>query len=133
MKTRHMLLSALLGLGMAATGTTLSAQTIVQQIDADTLRITQYKGKPPMKRMTVSRAENPESFAHYAELIDYNPQPLFAVERRGAPGKSLPGSSRRVSGDAQEIAEFARFEESQEPRQADSRLWRGAPGKGIRR
>jgi len=132
MKTRHMLLSALLGLSLTSAGTTLMAQTVVKQLDADTLRVTQYKGKPPLKRLTVSRADNPASFAHYAELIDYNPQPLFAVERRGAPGKSMPGSSRRVSGDAQEIAEFARFEESQES-QADSRLWRGAPGKGIRR
>jgi len=131
MKTRHMLLSTLLGLGLASNCATLFAQTLVQQIDADTLRVTQYKGKPPLKRLTVSRTVNPESFAHYAELIDYNPQPLFAVESRSAPGKGLPGKSRRVSGDEQEIAEFARFEETEE--QNDSRKWRGAPGKGIRR
>ena len=133
MKTRNLLLGTLLGLGLATSGSALMAQTVVKQLDTDTLRVTQYKGKPPLKRITVNRANNPATFAHYAELIDYNPQPLFAVERRGAPGKSLPNSSRRVSGDVQEVAEFARFEESQEPARIESRQWRGAPGKGIRR
>jgi hypothetical protein len=133
MKTRNLLLTALLGLGLAASGSAVMAQTVVKQLDADTLRVTQYKGKPPLKRMTVSRSANPEAFAHYAELIDYNPQPLFSVARSGAPGKSLPSSSRRVSGDPQEVAEFARFEETQEPARNENRIWRGAPGKSIRR
>jgi hypothetical protein len=133
MKTRNLLLGTLLGLGLATSASTLLAQTLVTEIDADTLRVTQYKGKPPMKRITINRTDNPVAFAHYAELIDYNPQPLFAVERRGAPGKSLPRTSRRVSGDLQEVAEFARFEETQESGRVETRAWRGAPGKGIRR
>lgn len=133
MKHRTLLLSTLLGLGLSVFGTTAAAQTVVKQLDADTLRVTQYKGKPPLKRITVSRSANPEAFAHYAALIDYNPRPLFSVARSGAPGKSLPGSRQRISGDPQEVAEFARFEETQEPARNESRNWRGAPGKSIPR
>lgn len=133
MKTRNLSLGALLGFALAAgSGPTLLAQTVVTQLDEDTIRVVQHKGKPPHKRMTISRYTSPGIYAHYVELIDYNPRPLFAsLARYGAPGKNLPRTVRRVSGDQQELAEFARFEETTEARAAgsDGRQWRGAPGK----
>ena len=118
---RTLLLSTILG--FASTGG--MAQTVVKQLNDDTLRVTQYKGKPPLKRTVITRDAHPALFAHYAELIDHNPQPLFiSTSRNGAPGKSLPRQAGRVSGEPQEVTEFARAEESQ-----DHRQWRGAPGK----
>lgn len=131
MQFRSLLWGAVLATGLSAiTGSTLFANTVVQQIDADTLRVVEYSGKPPFKRRTISQASNPVLYARYADRIGYDPQPLFAVERRGAPGKSLPGQARRVSADAREVAEFARFEETgADEQRSDGRMWRGAPGK----
>jgi hypothetical protein len=130
MKLNKILISLGLTLGL---GTALPAlaNTVVTQVDADTLRVVDYNGKPPHKRLTVSRANQPELFAQYADRVDYNPQPLFASERRSsAPGKSTARSFQRVSGDQAEIAEFARFEEAQPGEATPQRAWRGAPGKG---
>lgn len=130
MTFRHSLLVPLLtiGLGPVASSSAL-AQTLVQAIDADTLRVISYQGKPPYKRVTIDRASDPALYDHYAGLIAYDPQPLQLVQRRGAPGKSTSRQVRMV-GDAQETAEFARFEESSDPgADSNNRRWRGAPGK----
>lgn len=132
MKTRNLVLSALTGLGLSVvSGAGLMAQTSVTQIDADTLKVVKHQGKPPHKRTTVTRAGNTELFAHYAELVDNEPRPIFAsISRGGAPGKSLPRTAQRISSDPQEIAEFARFEETTATESRnDARQWRGAPGK----
>lgn len=121
--------SLILGLGLLGSLPAL-ANTVVTHVDADTLRVVEYNGKPPHKRLTISRDSQPELFAHYVELVNYDPQPLFASERRGAPGKSLPRTYQRVSGDQSEIAEFARFEEAEAGEATVQRVWRGAPGKG---
>jgi hypothetical protein len=109
----------------------VQAQTSIKQLDADTIRVTEFAGKPPHKRLTIDRTAQPEIFAHYAERVDYDPQSILASERRGgAPGKNLPGKVLKVSSDPVEVAEFARFEEADA---GDSsrvqRPWRGAPGK----
>lgn len=120
------------GLTLAATHSAHAlGQTKVTQLDADTLRVVEFKGKPPHKRLTISRDSQPELFAQYVERIDYDPQPLIATESRGgAPGKNLPRNPLRVTGDAAEIAEFARFEEAADDEATPRRAWRGAPGKG---
>src|SRR5690606_21196872 len=110
---RRSLLVPLLAVGLyPAASSSALAQILVQTIDADTLRVISYQGKPPYKRLTVDRTSNPALYGHYAELIDYDPQPVQLAERRGPPGKSMPRQVRVIGGDAQEIAEFARFEES---------------------
>lgn len=130
MKHSKLLVSIALGLGLASSLPAM-ANTVVTQLDSDTLRVVEYKGKPPHKRLTIDRASQPELFAQYAERINYDPQPLFASERRsGAPGKTTARSYQRVSGDQAEIAEFARFEEAEAGEATVQRLWRGAPGKG---
>lgn len=130
MKHNKLLSCLTLSLGLMG-ATSALGNTVVTQIDADTLRVVEYNGKPPHKRLTVSRASQPELFAQYEGRVDYNPQPLFASERRGgAPGKNVARSYQRVSGDQAEIAEFARFEEAQTDEAGTQRAWRGAPGKG---
>lgn len=112
---------------------TAQAQVSVTRIDADTLRITEFRGKPPHKRQVISEDRNPALYAHYSDQVNYDEQPLFAVSSRGAPGKSLPRQSVRISGDVSEMAEFARFEETDEAPTTDHRRWRGAPGKSTSR
>jgi len=129
MKKSTLFTSITLGLGLLLSQSGL-ANTVVTQLDAETLRVVEYSGKPPHKRLTISRAAQPELFAQYIERVDYDPQPLFASERRGMKGKSVPRSYQRVSGDQAEIAEFARFEEAQAGEVGPQRNWRGAPGKG---
>lgn len=129
MKYSSILSSLVLGLGLLGALPVL-ANTVVTQVDADTLRVVEYSGKPPHKRLTISRDSQPALYAQYEGMVNYNPQPLFASERRGAPGKNLPRSYQRVSGDEGEIAEFARFEEAQAGEGGVQRAWRGAPGKG---
>jgi hypothetical protein len=130
MKQSKLITTLTLGLSLLVSMPGL-ANTVVTPVDADTLRVVEFAGKPPHKRLTVSRDAQPELFAHYAERVDYNPQPLFASERRaGAPGKNLTRSFQRVSADQLEIAEFARFEEARSGEGTVQRAWRGAPGKG---
>lgn len=112
---------------------TAQAQVSVKRIDADTLRITEVRGKPPHKRQIISEEHHPGLYAHYSDRVDYDEQPLFAVSGRGAPGKSLPRQRVRISGDVSEVAEFARFEETDEAATTDHRRWRGAPGKSTSR
>jgi len=96
------------------------------------LLITDFAGKPPFKRQSIARQENAELYAHYAQRVGLSAQPLMAVESRRVPGKNLPGFFQRISSDAVEIAEFARFEETEEPTKMNARSWSGAPGKGRR-
>lgn len=133
MKKTLLALGALV-LPIALSTTSVQANPSVTLVDSDTLRVVDRSGKPPFRRLTISQDNNPELFAHYHALVDYDPQPLFAVSGRGAPGKSLPRQRVRISGDATEVAEFARFEEVDETvdNRSDSRRWRGAPGKSIR-
>ena len=126
-----MLAGALAGITLGLAALPAGAQTTVRQIDADTLQVVDYSGKPPFQRRVITREGSPQQFARYAGLVDYDPQPLFASGgRAGPPGKSLPAQRARVSGDIEEISEFARFEESSEPA-TSPRRWRGAPGKGV--
>ena len=129
MKKSSFVSSLVLGLGLLGSLPAL-ANTVVTQIDADTLRVAEYGGKPPHKRLTISRDNQSELFAQYLDLVNYDPQPLFASERRGAPGKSLSRTYPRVSGELGEIAEFARFEEAEVGESTAQLVWRGAPGKG---
>lgn len=112
---------------------TAQAQISVTRIDADTLHVTEFRGKPPHRRQVISEDRNPGLYAHYSDRVDYDEQPLYAVSSRGAPGKSLPRQSVRVSGEVSEVAEFARFEETDEAATTDHRRWRGAPGKSTSR
>lgn len=111
---------------------TAQAQVAVTRVATDTLRIIEFRGKPPHRRQVISEDRHPALYAHYSERIGYDEQPLYTVSSRGAPGKSLPRQSLRVSGDVDEVAEFARFEETDEAT-TDPRRWRGAPGKSTSR
>ena len=127
MNKRNILL-ALSGLGLAFSAITNAAPN-VSEIDADTLRVVHYDGKPPFERRIIHRSNNPELFARYAPMAENAPRVFITAERSGgAPGKNLPNFVQRVSTDPQEIAEFARFEESSEANR-NTRRWRGAPGK----
>lgn len=126
-------LVAIVAGGLLAQGA--AAQVKVERIDSDTLRVTEFKGKPPHRRQFISQAEHPELYAKYEARVGAEPVALIAADddrRRGAPGKTTSLSSVRISSDAQEVAEFARFEEVHEPGANDARRWRGAPGKGFR-
>lgn len=116
---------------MAAMAQPLLAGTVVKEVDADTLLVTRFEGKPPHQRLYINRNDNPEQFALYQEKVGVTPFPVFAVASRGAPGKSMPGTRIRVSSDITEITEIARFEEVEE-RDTTGRRWQGAPGKGMR-
>lgn len=109
----------------------LVAGTVVREIDADTLLVTRYEGKPPHARLYVDRHRDAESFAFYQARAGITPMPVFAVASRGAPGKSVAKSRVRVTSDIAELTEIARLEESG-PDSAGGRRWRGAPGKSIR-
>ena len=106
----------------------------VQRVDSETLLLTDFSGKPPFRRQYIDQQANPELYAHYAQRVDLRAQPLMAVESRGAPGKIRPRLLQRISSDALEIAEFARFEETDDAGAANNnaRRWSGAPGKGRR-
>lgn len=112
---------------------TTQAQVSVTRIDADTLRVTEFRGKPPHKRQIIAGDRHPGLYARYSELVTYDEQPLFAVSQRGAPGKSLPRQRARISGEVGEVTEFARFEESTEATTSNHRHWHGAPGKSTSR
>ena len=116
---------------MAAMAQPLLAGTVVKEVDADTLLVTRFEGKPPHQRLYINRNDNPEQFALYQEKVGVTSFPVFAVASRGAPGKSMPGARVRVSSDITEITEIARFEEVEE-RDTTGRRWQGAPGKGMR-
>lgn len=128
---KFMLAGALTGITFGLAALPSAAQTTIRQIDPDTLQVVDYSGKPPFQRRVITREGSPQQFARFAELSDYDPQPLFASSgRAGPPGKSLPAQRVRISGDAGEIAEFARFEESSDPAPTPRR-WRGPPGKRV--
>jgi hypothetical protein len=108
------------------------AQVSVERVDADTLRVTEFQGKPPHRRQFISQSEHPELYQQYEARLDDKPVALVGAEtsRKGAPGKTT-ASSVRISSSPQEVTEFARFEETAEPAAKDARRWSGAPGKGI--
>lgn len=125
MKHKKALFSLALGLGLGSSA--LFAQTQVEQVDADTLRVTLAYGKPPHGRMLIERDQNPEAFAAFDEIRTQPKRNLFAGFF-SAPGKShYPRPVQGVELPERETAEFAQFEESErEPR---VKHWHGAPGK----
>jgi hypothetical protein len=109
----------------------LIAGTVVREIDADTLLVTRYQGKPPHARLYVDRNRDADSFAFYQAKAGITPLPAFAVTSRGAPGKFVTRSRVRITSDVGELTEIALLEEVGTAT-ADSRRWRGAPGKSVR-
>ena len=132
MRTREFVMAALVFASSVSGAHITLADPKVQRTDADTLLITDFAGKPPFKRQYVNRLKHAELYAFYEQGIGLIAQPLMAVESRRAPGKTLPGSFQRISSDPVEIADFARFEETDEASVNDARRWSGAPGKGRR-
>jgi len=128
--TKTLALATVLASGFIAEGA--MAQVKVERLDAGTLRVTEFKGKPPHRRQFISQAEHPELFAQYEARVGSEPVALLAGDERrmGAPGKMTSMSRARISSDASEMAEFARFEEVHQPNSSDARRWSGAPGKG---
>lgn len=112
----------------------VSAQTIVKQIDDDTLQVIDYRGKPPFKRQIISLSDtNAAEFARFEERVETSPKPFSGTARRAGPqGKSVPYARQGVSGQPEEIAEFSRFEETDGQAAKSHRLWHGAPGKSRR-
>ncbi|PCH61496.1 MAG: hypothetical protein COC05_00785 [Gammaproteobacteria bacterium] len=111
----------------------VNAQTVVKRIDGDVVQTVNYQGKPPFKRQ-ITRLDGTNA-AEFARFEEQRGEPVKSlstnVRRAGPPGKSVPYRGRRVA--IQEVAEFARFEESDAPVAARSnRIWRGAPGKSRR-
>lgn len=131
MKSKVLLTLLVAGVTFAALpATQASAQTNITQLDTDTIRVIDYSGKPPHKRLIINKDTQPQLFGHYAERVTYEVTPSLLSQRRGAPGKSLPRSVLKVSSEPGEIAEFARFEEEPVSTETTQRAWRGAPGKG---
>jgi hypothetical protein len=108
----------------------LVAGTVVRQIDADTLLVTRYAGKPPHARLYLDRQRDAENFAYYLVKAGVSPLPAYAVASLGAPGKSVAKSRVRVTSDIGELTEIARLEEVGMAT-TDGRRWRGAPGKSV--
>ena len=114
---------------IALISTPLSAQTVVREVANGDLLVVNYSGKPPFKRQTVSRDH--ALYARYAALNESVMIASATTDRAGPPGKSLPAQSARMERIPEaEITRFARFEETD--RAGQSRMWRGAPGKGRR-
>ncbi|MGA0935941.1 MAG: hypothetical protein ACO3R5_12540 [Pseudohongiellaceae bacterium] len=127
MTTRLVLMAGALFLG--ANGA--AAQTVVTPTADGDLRVVDYSGKPPYKR-SIIRAEDSADFARFETLQETVLVATSTSRRMGPLGKSLPrqrASLERVL--ESQIAQFARFEESDSP--ASTRRWRGAPGKGLPR
>ena len=125
------LLAALIAMLIPLSGA--QAGTVVREIDDSTLLVTEFRGKPPHKRFTVT-SDDAEAFAHYQEVMDRPQRRYFAgIFGGGAPGKSIHRPRRTGNIDASEQVqqvEFARFEETEAAQKPTRRFWRGAPGKG---
>ncbi|MCI5107649.1 MAG: hypothetical protein MRY76_13120 [Pseudomonadales bacterium] len=125
--------AALATLFLSLSASPASAATVVRQVDAATLLVVEYRGKPPHKRRLVS-ADDTAAFAHYQEIMDRPSATLFSgIFRAGPPGKATAHSRRPMesdSGQNTEQVEFARFEETSAQEKPTRRFWRGAPGKG---
>lgn len=107
----------------------VDAQTIVRQIDEQTLQVIDYSWKPPYKRRYIAVEQGEAAgFARF-EAGREQPGQTALAGRAGSPGKTIPGQRLRRQG---EVAEFARFEETDQERAVPARLWRGAPGKAHR-
>jgi hypothetical protein len=129
-KFRHPAMWCVLGI-VSVMSEPLLAGTVVREIDADTLLVTRFEGKPPHERVYIDRNRDAESFAFYQAKAGILPMPAIAVESRGAPGKTVARNRLRVTSDLGELTEIARLEETTDD-STSSRHWRGAPGKGIR-
>lgn len=128
MKKKALLaLAAVAGLGCSS----LFAQTVVRQVDADTLLVQLKYGKPPHSRMLVERDADPAVFAAFDEIRTQPTRNPFGAFFAGAPGKShYPQAARRFDDlPTRERTEFAQFEESSDAKPRIQR-WHGAPGKG---
>lgn len=105
-----------------------AGQTVVRQLDNGQLSVVDYTGKPPFKRRLVSEQDG-ELWQRYSALVDSVRVADTRMAQAGPPGKNRPAQVARIDRvPAAELTTFARFEETGEP--ANTRLWRGAPGKG---
>lgn len=95
--------------------------------EVDRVWVTDYSGRPPFKRRSVTAAE----FARFEEAkavdLPVVGERLRVVSYQGRP----PFRRQLVEIDANNVAEFARFEEVKPA--SDERRRFGPPGKGFRR
>jgi hypothetical protein len=117
---------------VALTATCMSAAFAADDVAptspaADKVRITDFSGRPPFARRSVSAAE----FARFEEtkhsVLPAVGERLHVVHAKGRP----PFRRQVVDVDASNAAEFARFEETK-PASGERRRT-GAPGKGFPR
>ena len=122
-------LAAALTLGVAAP--LAAAETIVKQVDANSVLVVDYSGRPPFKRRVVEiDALSATELARFEERIgpvevdaSRIGERISIADYRGKP----PFRRRSVEIDASNAVEFARFEESDE---GDTRPFRPRfPGK----
>lgn len=68
----------------------LNAQIRVQELDENTLQVTDYRGKPPYKRQIIRQQTDAQRYERYARQLKSDSRATQTTERRGAPGKSFP-------------------------------------------
>lgn len=124
----HMNKTITIAAAVLAAAVTLPASATADDTAAanapETRIVTDFRGSPPFKRRIVTVSDTAEKAAREAKPAAAEPdesERVLVVERRGAP----PYKRRFVTRDEVEVAEFARFEETNEAR--DTR--RGPPGK----
>jgi hypothetical protein len=88
-KLTGVICSAAMTLFMATSTTANAANTEVTAIDDSTLKVVIFDGRPPHKRFTVSKADEPARFDHYAQLLDTDVKTSIDSTRawKKAPGK----------------------------------------------
>jgi hypothetical protein len=81
--------SAAITLFMTASISANAANTEVTAIDDSTLKVVIFDGRPPHKRFTISKTEEPARFEHYAQLLDTDVKTSIDSTRawKKAPGK----------------------------------------------
>lgn len=130
MNLRHFILCTLTTSSLFLASFGVAAGTVVTEKNNGDLMVVEFKGKPPHKRRVISTNDT----ADYARFEEYSESVLVATnaDRRSGPaGKSLPAQQARIERvPLSEITQFARFEETENSSSSNTRLWRGAPGKG---
>ena len=105
-------------------------QTVVRETSDGDLMVIEFRGKPPHKRQFIIK-EDTEQYARYAPMLDSVLLATSSTRRVGPPGKMFSvgrASIERIP--ESEIAQFARFEETEESADNTRRLRNGPPGKG---
>lgn len=91
--------------------------------DSQTVRVTDYSGAPPFKRVLVTRSAESAEFARFEEQA-----PVVGAQLRKVDFRGVPPYLRSVQTVTEtDAAEFARFEE--EPDAASRPRRSGPPGK----